>query len=752
MSTATFWDIGGYDERITTYGWDDTDLYQRFNNSDVGLPGHPVGLPELSPVREESTQSEAPSRAIPGVPLLPISYSCLAHVQHDDERRLPTPSFAADGIPLHAPATSETAFSIQMNRIRARSLPTWNADFSHSRYEILRNVSHLIESTTTAFLEVELVRFQAPFSQTDLTDQIRSLRDTLETILYSQYHVPWFALHREPLLHLQRLESAYGSIPPNTAPNAKAITPGLIVKIKDEPSLFATIPFHVGRCSDNRLCVTAKNSSQADIVTLRTGDLHLGLWDRLLRVSESVALGRSLQRWTRIIWGGVSDTSGHLHGDLGVRFENLFVGIRNAGWLPTQSYMEVKAVLLDSNGRFRDTTNSMQHGRLQVWEEAVVAPLLAHEAGAKDSSTDVYDWRLPLQHSNRAAFSAMFGAKKAAKKRFDCAVMRALYQNTQLNCTAEVYDGSGRDFKDQMEAQMRDKLERERRDVERTMIIGTNTSRHILVSTSAVKFPVVLDSIAQAITAPLTLYTSLSDGGYTMSSPHLAAILFEHLIPHPVVRERLQQLRMHHRQVVAAIPTAVQHPRHGIIVFDKQAANDRTVDDGTRHDLAKRSVNLIFSIARRAARGHRSVPHILLFSNHGGIYSDTMSMLKFEKRAFPATGSPTRLLLQLNGKFNATAEVYLSFPHLAGKAARSCLACVSCLNPNGTVEAREQDRKQSLTLWLDTHWETDCAQYSVTDLLVQRDLDVLHTVPSDLGEHGLAINFLRSDIGRNSQV
>lgn len=104
MRRALFWDIGGYDERIQTYGWDDSDLYNRLTSKNMAK--------------------------------FNLSYDHISHVSHGDESRTP----ASMQVPK---------VEIEVNRLLLEKLPQWSAAFVHSkkasRYKVINEEKGYVE-------------------------------------------------------------------------------------------------------------------------------------------------------------------------------------------------------------------------------------------------------------------------------------------------------------------------------------------------------------------------------------------------------------------------------------------------------------------------------------------------------------------------------------------------------------------------------------------------------------------------------
>ena len=97
-SQAAFRGVGGYDERIQRYGWDDTDLHTRFNKSEINFK--------------------------------PINLDLITHIPHGDDVRQSSNSDFGD---LRLPLEPQTLANGELLSL----LHPWNASSQASNYEIL---------------------------------------------------------------------------------------------------------------------------------------------------------------------------------------------------------------------------------------------------------------------------------------------------------------------------------------------------------------------------------------------------------------------------------------------------------------------------------------------------------------------------------------------------------------------------------------------------------------------------------------
>jgi hypothetical protein len=104
IERASLVELGGFNEYITSYGWDDEELYAR--------------LCERGLNREE------------------VAGGSITHLPHDDAKRTDHEATAADA-PAAKTLPNQTAFLIRRNRYIANIMPAWSENRPSARYETL---------------------------------------------------------------------------------------------------------------------------------------------------------------------------------------------------------------------------------------------------------------------------------------------------------------------------------------------------------------------------------------------------------------------------------------------------------------------------------------------------------------------------------------------------------------------------------------------------------------------------------------
>lgn len=149
--TSDIRNIHGYDERITTYGWEDTDLYSRLER------GHEGSLSPLKPI--------------------PISINTVRHMVHDDALR---------GADQHL--DMGPLLQTQINSQAAETITPWSSVGNELRTLFLLN----IHSRNARFLSASIARAPTPL----LDDVAEKRRDAIITeaanrVLHDIYGLPW---------------------------------------------------------------------------------------------------------------------------------------------------------------------------------------------------------------------------------------------------------------------------------------------------------------------------------------------------------------------------------------------------------------------------------------------------------------------------------------------------------------------------------------------------------------------------------
>lgn len=153
-----FWKVGGYDERIQTYGFDDEDLYARLVAN--------------------------------GVKRLNISYDAISHVHHTDEHRL------QEGVKF-------PMVEISLNAILLSKLDQWNSkQVTDGHTSVYQDISGGAKDV----LELRAANIPPPAQEvTSHKESESAWAEALGHRLYSAYHVPWDVIRHMPPVVREKL-------------------------------------------------------------------------------------------------------------------------------------------------------------------------------------------------------------------------------------------------------------------------------------------------------------------------------------------------------------------------------------------------------------------------------------------------------------------------------------------------------------------------------------------------------------------
>lgn len=145
--------IHGYDERITTYGWEDTDLYTRLEKGQEGV---------LSPLKPVSIKGET-----------------VHHMVHDDALR---------GADQHL--DMGPLLQTQVNSQAAEAITPWSSVGDERRTQFLFN----IHSRDARFLSAAVARAPTPLlDEVDAKRRVTIVTEAANRVLHDVYGLPWSA-------------------------------------------------------------------------------------------------------------------------------------------------------------------------------------------------------------------------------------------------------------------------------------------------------------------------------------------------------------------------------------------------------------------------------------------------------------------------------------------------------------------------------------------------------------------------------
>lgn len=169
-----FFAVNGYNEYITTYGWDDDDIKSRLENNINGS--------NLNNKKQKTTHST----------LVSMDSNSLFHIEHSDKDRI-----------IYQPGVLDLSLEIQKNRFLCKNFSFWGLHERMTPFQIFENTdsNNLIHCVKDPFWN-----YQIP---DDIWWQCEKL--ALETLLHDKFGVPWFTCKKKTLLQLQQLYFSFKS-------------------------------------------------------------------------------------------------------------------------------------------------------------------------------------------------------------------------------------------------------------------------------------------------------------------------------------------------------------------------------------------------------------------------------------------------------------------------------------------------------------------------------------------------------------
>lgn len=257
MKRSKFWNVGGYDERIQTYGWDDEDLYIRLRAANMKK--------------------------------LNISYDHVMHVSHGDGKR------AQKGVKF-------AQVQIDVNALLLEKLPQWTKDMKESsdasQYKTLSD-------NNDGYIELEAIHVPAPLKKrVEETVYKKSWDEALGRRLADDHQVPWDVLgsltsEKKELLLRQLMKLQYDL---ETEIREKQNN-GKESDKKIVPTKARLLLIHCMHGLGNRLralgsaLAFAKNTRRVPIIIWES-DAHIAAeFDALFSASEFVLMKQFVPKW-----------------------------------------------------------------------------------------------------------------------------------------------------------------------------------------------------------------------------------------------------------------------------------------------------------------------------------------------------------------------------------------------------------------------------------------------------------------------
>eukprot|EP00737_Agarophyton_chilense_P001047 gb/GEZJ01001162.1/.p1 GENE.gb/GEZJ01001162.1/~~gb/GEZJ01001162.1/.p1 ORF type:complete len:524 (-),score=80.65 gb/GEZJ01001162.1/:1324-2895(-) len=256
MRRSAFWNVGGYDERIQTYGWDDEDLYTRLQASKMEK--------------------------------LNVSYDHVNHVSHDDGKR------AQRGVKF-------AQVQIDLNQLLLEKLPQWSSAFvnnnNSSKYET-------VSEDSSGYHELEAIFVPNPLQKlvdSDVYEEAWAM--ALGRRLADDYQVPWDVLESMDCDNKEKLLRKIMSLQEELDGER---TESRLTENETKPiiPLRARLLFvHCMHGLGNRLraigsaLAFARNTRRVPVIIWES-DAHIAAeFDALFNTSDIVLLNRFIPKW-----------------------------------------------------------------------------------------------------------------------------------------------------------------------------------------------------------------------------------------------------------------------------------------------------------------------------------------------------------------------------------------------------------------------------------------------------------------------
>mmetsp|Transcript_22835 Transcript_22835/g.91409 ORF Transcript_22835/g.91409 Transcript_22835/m.91409 type:complete len:888 (-) Transcript_22835:46-2709(-) len=229
MRKLHFDEVRGYDERIQSYGWDDSDLYMRIERL--------------------------------GVSAQDIDTKFLEHIHHEDVVR------ASDPEDLESPT-----FHIQLNSLLVQHVPPWSEAWptGHAQYRCV------LRTEDARYVDAEMTRPVAPLEEiTSPEVYLEAEKLAYSRVLHDKYSIPWGILHeiRDPLPDVL---SAFRHFSTASGANAKGAIFGEVVGTPAQRILALISMVALADKHDRILFLTWTTGEEAEEeVAADAGHMHL---------------------------------------------------------------------------------------------------------------------------------------------------------------------------------------------------------------------------------------------------------------------------------------------------------------------------------------------------------------------------------------------------------------------------------------------------------------------------------------------
>ncbi|KAJ3091472.1 hypothetical protein HK102_000418 [Quaeritorhiza haematococci] len=273
LKAADFHGIGGFDQRIQTYGWDDSDLYSRLNAT--GLKARHFDLNRMSHITHGDDQRHG-LKSIRDSKRSSHSENGLL-LEEEDIQNDPTKVLLPKFMALSAGSPDLNNY---INRLASERLPPWSPALNISRpqYSFEAMVGTHVKGRTREFemaakngewcIARVVPETETPMNRLLIRENEREAiyRVPAQTFLANEMNVPWETVKRLPTDYLVRMAITYNMA--TLQKNAKIVN---------------------------------KHGSVNSILLLVVHVQH-GLGNRLRALASAIALARKTNRSLRVVW------------------------------------------------------------------------------------------------------------------------------------------------------------------------------------------------------------------------------------------------------------------------------------------------------------------------------------------------------------------------------------------------------------------------------------------------------------------
>lgn len=275
--------VGYYDERITTYGWDDSDLYER--------------------LYESSSMATTLARGT------------IQHLDQDDQQRTSAQDVSREASLANFLAIKKTKFLIERNRILTRMLWPWNEQLFRERHRIRERFAG-INPQEEGLIEFATIRAFEQFYTQLGKDQYQSTIDAYHAVISQNQDIKTY--RTSAYLSATILEQYAKACQANNDLKKNILRLGLLSgatnEAQHEQRLQALTRSQTGRPKHPTTTTTSQGSSPAATPKQQRApsplysfsklyvDAQHGLGNRLRAIASAAAIAKASEKELVIVW------------------------------------------------------------------------------------------------------------------------------------------------------------------------------------------------------------------------------------------------------------------------------------------------------------------------------------------------------------------------------------------------------------------------------------------------------------------